>query len=474
MLMTYLTLTLALLIVMGVTACTVFISQQISSRKDEMNRECSEITAVVSSKYMDDEKRNVAIDELVTISRKYDALIQMHFTDPYFGDLSVANITEENTKWQPMFEFYGFMDDITPSADKNVTETDVFSPFTDMHTMTLAVQLRRDSAKVGILCFTVDITQTYSAISNVIIDMVIIAAIAIVLAFVIVLYITERMTRPVAEMTRTVRRFSKGEYDARISHRSDDELGELASSFNKMADEVNNLEEARKSFVANVSHELRSPLTSMKGFLVAMQDGTIPPEMYDKYLPVVIDENERMTSMVNDLLDMARIESGREKALVPEVFDVAEVIRTTVITFEARVNAKNIDMQLRFVTNNIYVNADKNQIIHVLRNLIDNAVKFTPEGGRITIRVTENKQKAFISVQDSGAGIADEDMPYIFDRFYKAEKAHTRKSGSGTGLGLAIAKRIIDAHEQDIYVENAGGARFTFTLRRAVKPKRQK
>lgn len=472
MLITYLSLTLALLIVLGVTASTVFVSHQITERKNEMSRECSEITAVVSGKYMDDEKRNVALEELITISRKYDALIQMRFTDPYYGSVSVANITDDEKKWQPISEYFSYMDSITPTADRSVTETDVFSDFTDMHTMTLAVALRKSEAKVGILCFTVDITRTYNAISSVIIDMVIIAAFAIVLAFLAVLYITERMTRPVTEMTRAVRRFSKGEYDARISHISDDEIGELARSFNKMADAVNNLEQTRKSFVANVSHELRSPLTSMKGFLVAMQDGTIPPESFNDYLTLVIGEIERLTAMVNDLLDMARIESGREKELVFEVFDMAEIARTTAITFEARVNAKRINMQLSFCADKVFVYADRDQIIHVLRNLIDNAVKFTPDGGTITIRITESRHKAFVSVQDTGSGIAEDNLPYIFDRFWKEDAAHTRKSGSGTGLGLAIVKRIIDAHEQDITVENKGGACFTFTLKRAQRPKR--
>ena len=472
MLITTLSVTLTLLILLGVTASTVFIGQHISDKKEEMERECSEISAVVSSKYLNDERRNLALEEFVTIARKYDALIQMHFSDPYLGNISVANITNDNTKWKPMAEYYTYIDEMSPAVGKNVTESDVFSHLTDMHTMTLAVQIRDNETKIGTLCFTVDTTKTFTAISNVIVDMVIIAALAVVLAFFAVLYITERMTRPIAEMTKVVRRFSKGEYHARITSVSDDEVGELAKSFNKMADEVNTLEEARRSFVANVSHELRSPLTSMNGFLVAMQDGTIPPEMYDKYLSIVIDENKRLTVMVNELLDMARIESGDEK-LVFEVFDIAETVRKCVITFEARITSKNITLEPNFCEEQVYVSAGKNQIIHVLRNLIDNAIKFTPEGGKITISITESRQKVWVSVKDSGAGISEEDMPHIFDRFYKAEKAHTRTSGTGTGLGLAIVKRIIDAHEQEIFAENDGGARFTFSLKKEQRPRKR-
>lgn len=472
MLVTYLTLTLALLILLGIISSAVFVDQHLSDRKNEMKRECSEISSVVSTKYIYDEKRNVAMDELVTIARKYDALIQMRFVDPYFGDVSVANITESEQKWKNAACYYNYMDDISPTEDKSVTESDIFSAFIDVHTMTLAVPILNETNQVGKLCFTVDITDTFNSIANVVVDMVIIAAIAVVLAFIAVLYITNRMTRPITEMTKTVRKFSRGEYDARISHTSDDEVGELAKSFNKMADEVNNLEEARKSFLANVSHELRSPLTSMSGFLVAIQDGTVPPESINTYLSIVIDENKRMTDMVNDLLDMARIESGGEKALELEVFDIAEVVRTTAITFEARVNAKNINMEMSFAEDQMYVYADKNQIIHVLRNLIDNAVKFTPDGGIITIRLSDDRQKVWVMIKDSGAGIAKEDLPHIFDRFYKAEKAHTRKKGSGTGIGLSIVKRVIDTHEESIFAENDGGAKFTFSLKKAQKPKR--
>ena len=200
-----------------------------------------------------------------------------------------------------------------------------------------------------------------------VVDVILFSMLAIVLAILAVLYITERITRPIIQMTKTVRQFSKGNYDARISYKGDDEVGELAFSFNKMADEVNTLETARRSFVANVSHELRSPLTSMRGFLVAMQDGTIPPEDYQKYLKIVIAENNRMISMVNDLLDMARIESGDVKPNF-SIFDIAETIRTTIITFEARILEKKLDVSVELGDEPVFVEADRSQIIQVLQS----------------------------------------------------------------------------------------------------------
>ena len=288
-----------------------------------------------------------------------------------------------------------------------------------------------------------------------------------ILAFLAVSYITGRMTKPITDMNNIVRRFSKGEFDARVKITSRDEVGQLGQSFNVMADELDTLEHSRRSFVANVSHELRSPLTSMRGFLEAMQDGTIPQEEYGKYLGVVIDETKRMTAMVNDLLDLARIESG-QTVLKIEAFDINELIIRTLLTFEARINAANIDVSMDFDAEHTIVEADSEQIAQVVRNLVDNAIKFSPKGGTLTLKteVIKSKKEVHVSVRDEGVGIAADDLPYVFDRFYKAEKAHT-PSGSSTGIGLSIVKRIVEQHGQSITVESppGQGTCFTFTLK---------
>jgi signal transduction histidine kinase len=242
-----------------------------------------------------------------------------------------------------------------------------------------------------------------------------------------------------------------------------------------MADELNTLEQARRSFVANVSHELRSPLTSMRGFLDAMQDGTITGEEVPHYLGIVIEENNRMIHMVNGLLDLARIESGQYE-LNLDVFDINELIRRTLITFETRIGEKRLDVQADLSEDQCFVEADKSQIAQVLRNLIDNAIKFSPEGAPLFVLTASDKNKVTVSVRDSGCGISEADIPYIFDRFYKAEKAHTPKSHTGTGLGLSIVKHIIDLHKQSITVESkpGEGTAFTFTLKKAVPQRNHK
>lgn len=245
-----------------------------------------------------------------------------------------------------------------------------------------------------------------------------------------------------------------------------------------MADELAADEEAQRSFVANVSHELRSPLTSMRGFLEAMQDGTIPPEEFPKYFEIVLNENKRMTAMVNDLLDLARIESSQND-VKKTAFDINSLIMNTLITFEAKINAKNIDVEIKLCDSAPLVYADQNQITQVLHNLCDNAIKFLNENGRLTVSTVAERECVRVTVADNGKGISEEDLPYIFDRFYKAEKAHTPSGTSGTGLGLSIVKRIIESHGEtiDVSSELGKGTSFTFTVMRApdkakaVKPR---
>ncbi|NCB31879.1 MAG: HAMP domain-containing histidine kinase, partial [Clostridia bacterium] len=179
----------------------------------------------------------------------------------------------------------------------------------------------------------------------------------------------------------------------------------------------------------------------------------------------------RMTAMVNDLLDLARIESG-QYVLHVSVFDINELIARTLLTFEARIDVGRVEISLDFFEDHCYVEADADQIAQILRNLIDNAIKFTPEGGRLTLSTLADKRLVQVRVADSGRGVAAEDIPYLFDRFYKAEKAHTPGAQSGTGLGLSIVKRIIDAHGQNVAVESelGRGTAFTFTLKRSEKP----
>ena len=475
MLVTYLSVTLGLMILLGVTVGSMFQQQYMGEKESELRREAEEIADTVVNRYMDDDKRPLAEKELLTIARKYDAMIVLRFADAKYGKRAfVDEGSQEKWKGSQDMDVEEQALALLDGTEAGCIVTNMLQDRVDIPVMTLIAPIANGERIIAALFLHTDMSRINASVRQVWMDVLLYSCIAVLVAFLAVSYTTGRITRPIIDMNATVLRFSKGEFDLRLRAKGQDEVAQLGKSFNLMANELNSLEQSRRSFVANVSHELRSPLTSMRGFLEAIQDGTIPPEESPKYLAIVIDENRRMTGMVNDLLDLARIESG-QYALNLSAFDINELIARTLLTFEARIDSAHIEIALDFSENYCYVEADADQIAQVLRNLIDNAVKFTPEGGRLTISTAADKRLATIRVADSGKGMAAEDIPYVFDRFYKAEKAHTPRAQSGTGLGLSIVKRIIAAHGQDITVESelGSGTAFIFTLKRAERPQPQ-
>lgn len=330
-----------------------------------------------------------------------------------------------------------------------------------------------NDASEGILLVSGDLTPLRASFGNMILWTVLIAAFALIGTGVVSYYTAYRVINPFIEMNHAVLCYSRGDFSTRIPVEGKDEAAQLGKSLNEMAEQLRGLEDTRRSFVANVSHELRSPLTSMKGFLEAMQDGTIPPENYPEYIEIVLNETRRMVTLVNDLLDLARIESGTIQ-LNFEVFDVNELIRRTLLTFEARLIENEMEMEVHFAQEQCAVYADPTQIGQVLRNLIDNAIKYSPKGRSLSVSTYSMRKTVYVTVRDTGIGIPQEDVPHVFDRFYKVEKAHTPAPQMGSGLGLSIVKRIIESHGQSITVRSARnrGTQFTFTLERASASKR--
>ena len=328
-------------------------------------------------------------------------------------------------------------------------------------------------ASDGILLVSGDLSPLRTSFWNMILWTVLIAVFALIGTGVVSYYTAYRVINPFIEMNHAVLCYSRGDFSTRIPVEGKDEAAQLGKSLNEMAEQLRGLEDTRRSFVANVSHELRSPLTSMKGFLEAMQDGTIPPENYPEYIEIVLNETRRMVTLVNDLLDLARIESGTIQ-LNFEVFDINELIRRTLLTFEARLIENEMEMEVHFAQEQCTVYADPTQIGQVLRNLIDNAIKYSPKGRSLFVSTYSMRKTVYVTVRDTGIGIPQEDVPHVFDRFYKVEKAHTPAPQMGSGLGLSIVKRIIESHGQSITVRSARnrGTQFTFTLERASASKR--
>jgi signal transduction histidine kinase len=286
---------------------------------------------------------------------------------------------------------------------------------------------------------------------------------AAALASVLMLLVTRGITLPVRRMAGAAERIARGDFDTDIPEQGGDEISRLARSFNAMSKDLKNLEEMRRAFVSDVSHELRSPLTSMQGFLQGILDGTIPSEDRAEYLGRVLDETRRMSRLVASLLELSRIESGKVP-LEPSRFNINELIGKVLARMEPRIAARRLDVDVRFKQDPCFVRADAERIDQALVNLIDNAVKYVQEGGELIISTSVTGSTATASVSDNGPGIPLEDQPYIFDRFHRVDKART--SGGGTGLGLAITRRILRLHGRDISVSSipGEGSTFEFTL----------
>ena len=289
------------------------------------------------------------------------------------------------------------------------------------------------------------------------------AIISVVMAAVLIYFASRRISIPLVQMGQAATNISSGNFDIQLDESRDDEIGELAHAFNLMVKDLSDLENMRSRFVANVSHELRSPLTSIRGYITGILDGTIAEDDREKYLNVALQESKRLTSLINDLLSMTQLQSG-QMTLNKEEFDINEVIRITVIKLEYRLNEKGIDFIPEFDSDILNVYADKAAIERVLYNLMDNAIKYSRHKGSIWVKTFEGKGKAYISVRDNGSIINEEDLPNIFERFYKSDKARTETS---SGLGLSIVKSIIDQHGEKINVRSSEGegTEFMFTLK---------
>ena len=287
------------------------------------------------------------------------------------------------------------------------------------------------------------------------------------LSFIFLLGVHFIVYRPVKKISEAARQYALGNLDYEIPVTAHDEVGYLSASLNYMAAQLKDMDDYQKKIVANVSHDFRSSLTSIKGYVEAMADGTIPPEIYGKYLNIILFETERLTDLTSDLLTLNEFDT-KELLLSKAEFDIQDVIKKTAASFEAVCTPKHISIELLLMPGTVRVYADRRKIQQVLYNLIDNAVKFSENGSSVTVEVTLKNEKAFISVKDHGVGIPKKDLNKIWERFYKSDLSRG-KDKKGTGLGLSIVKEVIQAHNEHINVISTEGVgtEFIFSLSRA-------
>lgn len=290
------------------------------------------------------------------------------------------------------------------------------------------------------------------------------------IGIVLVYIFSKKITKPLLQMNEATKVIAGGNFEQRIEIKSEDEIGQLAESFNHMAESLDKYEKVRRDFIANVSHDLRSPLTSIQGFLGAILDGTIPQEKQFHYLNIVLEETKRLTKLTNDIVELSRAQTSNI-TLEKTRFDINTLIRESIERLEPRLQQKDIKIDAIFAEKETFVCADEDKIARVIYNLVDNAIKFSDIGKKIEVEtVLQQNKKLLVSIKDYGKGIAEEDLKYIFDRFYKVDSSRG-KDKTGSGLGLCIVREFLLAHGENIAVksEKDKGTTFVFTLKLAEK-----
>ena len=289
------------------------------------------------------------------------------------------------------------------------------------------------------------------------------ALIVFILAAIISYFIVKKMTKPINQIATASAKFAHGDFSSRVPVQSSDEIGEMTSAFNNMADSLEKSEELRRTFIANISHELRSPMTSITGFVDGILDGTIPKEQEHHYLNIVSDEVHRLSRLVSRMLDITALQSKKLSESSSD-FDFCELLRRVCQNFEHQAKEKNIRINATLAAPSLPIEANEDALYQVLRNLIDNAVKFSNEASEIDVFASVKGNKLTFSVKNRGPEIPEDQLPLIFDRFHKADRSRS-KDKSGLGLGLYIAKTIISQHNGKIQAKNLDGCvEFSFTI----------
>ena len=324
----------------------------------------------------------------------------------------------------------------------------------------------RSGNPAGIVLTSMPMEPTLAAFRELMTVCVLTSLGAVCIAIVLMALIFRKQNSPLQEMRRTANDFAHGKLSSRVSinKKSPVDVQELALAFNNMAEALEKAEKQRQEFVANVSHELKTPMTTISGFMDGMLDGTIPPKEQPKYMALVSEETKRLSRLVRSMLDISKLP---QEGGVPEErksqFDVAECAGRVLITFEQKITQKQLDVSVRFPDYPVYTRADQDSITQVIYNLLDNAVKFCQVGGRLGMEIRQTPEKIYVGISNTGNPIPAEELPLVFERFHKTDKSRTDKDG--WGLGLYIVKTIVCSHGENIRVSSAGDTtEFTFTL----------
>ena len=342
--------------------------------------------------------------------------------------------------------------------------------FRDIHYVAglpITVKLLGQEATAGVVFVAAEADSAMEMWRSLVLIFIFTALVVVFIASILSSVTSLYQTKPLKEMAEATRKFAHGEFSVRVNADGRrDEIGELAISFNTMAESLAKSEARRSEFVANVSHELKTPMTTIAGFADGILDGTIPPERQEEALRTISAETRRLSRLVRRMLDLSRLQAT-EDIIPQEAFDIGETMARILVSLETKINAKELDVHADFPEEPLMVWGEPDSITQVGYNLLDNAIKFSRQGGRLGISITTKGSKAYISVSDEGDTIPPEELAMIFDRFHKTD--HSRSvDRDGVGLGLYIVKTILNNHKEDITVTSQDGlTEFTFTLTKA-------
>ena len=333
--------------------------------------------------------------------------------------------------------------------------------------VSVAVTDGQTGAPVAIILVSAPVNATLATMRSISVTFLVVALLVLGVSVIVIIFVARRQANPLRDMARAARAFEHGDFDARVTTtgHNPQEVEDLALAFNNMAASLEKSENQRREFVANVSHELKTPMTSISGYVDGILDGTIPPEKSQHYLQLVSDETKRLNRLVRSMLDISRLQ---EQQVIDDSqktrFDVTETAGQVLISFEQQITEKNINVQVDLPEHSVYTFANQDAITQVLYNLVDNGVKFCPEGGSFGITIRQAKQKVYLSVWNEGEDIPAQELPFVFERFHKIDKSRSQNRDSW-GLGLYIVKTIINSHGENISVSSScGKTEFSFTL----------
>ena len=463
---TFAVILLATLLLIGISFQLLVRSYLTSKTIDGLKSDCSAIANVAAAYYHDDtlSGRDILII-LSVVSEISDA--DTVICDKS-GTLVFCSDSPLGCEHQGMTISTGdYLNNIL-SQEYVVSNGVVEGIYTDSrYVVSTTIRDHQTDAVLGIVIVSTPMADTLSVLKRISDTYIFVSVLVILIAVVALTIYTRKSSNPLRDMAKTATAFGHGDLKARAQVPGDapEEIQELALAFNNMAQSLEKSEYQRKEFIANVSHELKTPMTTIGGYVDGILDGTIPSQEQNRYLQVVSDETRRLSRLVRSMMDISQLQ---EQGHIPEekktCFDVMECAGQVLITFEQKILAKGLDVQVDFPSHPVMTFACRDYITQVIYNLVDNAVKFCPEGGSLGITIRPGQKKIYVSVSNNGQPIPAQELPLLFDRFHKLDKSRSQ-SKDGWGLGLYIVKTLVCSHGENISVtSDREKTEFTFTL----------